>query len=95
MDSIVEDAIDEAEESPVDDSGGRRRRERRNRRSPASDRNDDRRRAAGRPPDLQTNITVVGCGGAGGNTVNRMTEEGIHGATNGITKKQLVDWSSL
>ncbi|WP_348613141.1 cell division protein FtsZ [Halobaculum rarum] len=31
--------------------------------------------------DLQTNITVVGCGGAGGNTVNRMHEEGIHGAT--------------
>ena len=30
--------------------------------------------------DLQTNITVVGCGGAGGNTVNRMFEEGIHGA---------------
>jgi cell division protein FtsZ len=30
--------------------------------------------------DLQTDITVVGCGGAGGNTVNRMAEEGIHGA---------------
>jgi cell division protein FtsZ len=30
--------------------------------------------------DLQTNITVVGCGGAGGNTVHRMEEEGIHGA---------------
>ncbi len=30
--------------------------------------------------DLQTNITVVGCGGAGGNTVSRMEEEGIHGA---------------
>ena len=30
--------------------------------------------------DLQTNITVVGCGGAGGNTINRMKEEGIHGA---------------
>ncbi len=30
--------------------------------------------------DLQTDITVVGCGGAGGNTVNRMHEEGIHGA---------------
>ncbi len=30
--------------------------------------------------DLQTNITVVGCGGAGGNTINRMMEEGIHGA---------------
>ncbi|WP_248516856.1 cell division protein FtsZ [Salinarchaeum laminariae] len=31
--------------------------------------------------DLQTNITVVGCGGAGNNTVNRMFEEGIHGAS--------------
>jgi cell division protein FtsZ len=31
--------------------------------------------------DLQTNITVVGCGGAGGNTVNRMFEEGIKGAS--------------
>lgn len=30
--------------------------------------------------DLQTNITVVGCGGGGGNTINRMMEEGIHGA---------------
>jgi len=30
--------------------------------------------------DLQTDITVVGCGGAGGNTINRMHEEGIHGA---------------
>jgi cell division protein FtsZ len=30
--------------------------------------------------ELQTNITVVGCGGAGGNTVNRMAEEGIKGA---------------
>lgn len=30
--------------------------------------------------DLQTNITVVGCGGAGSNTVNRMKEEGIYGA---------------
>ncbi|WP_247008294.1 cell division protein FtsZ [Halorientalis litorea] len=30
--------------------------------------------------DLETKITVVGCGGAGGNTVTRMMEEGIHGA---------------
>ena len=30
--------------------------------------------------DLETKITVVGCGGAGGNTVSRMMEEGIHGA---------------
>ncbi|QLD88661.1 cell division protein FtsZ [Natronomonas salina] len=30
--------------------------------------------------DLETKITVVGCGGAGGNTVTRMSEAGIHGA---------------
>jgi len=30
--------------------------------------------------DLETKITVVGTGGAGGNTVTRMMEEGIHGA---------------
>jgi cell division protein FtsZ len=30
--------------------------------------------------ELETKITVVGCGGAGGNTVTRMMEEGIHGA---------------
>ncbi|MDY6817917.1 MAG: cell division protein FtsZ [Halobacteriales archaeon] len=28
----------------------------------------------------ETSITVVGCGGAGCNTINRMVEEGIHGA---------------
>jgi len=80
MDSIVEDAIDEAEEAPAGGTGG------------AGDGGSGN---AGAPPqsgtmtddelediltDLQTNITVVGCGGAGGNTVNRMTEEGIHGA---------------
>ena len=30
--------------------------------------------------DLETQITVVGCGGAGCNTVDRMDEAGIHGA---------------
>ncbi|MFT4890820.1 MAG: cell division protein FtsZ [Halobacteriales archaeon] len=30
--------------------------------------------------ELETNITVVGCGGAGSNTIDRMFEEGIHGA---------------
>ena len=30
--------------------------------------------------DLETSITVVGCGGAGSNTVTRMSAEGIHGA---------------
>ncbi|WP_049982308.1 cell division protein FtsZ [Halorubrum sp. BV1] len=83
MDSIVEDAIDEAEESPGDDAGE----------AGADAGTGD--GTASAPPqtgtmtddelqdvlqDLQTNITVVGCGGAGGNTVNRMTEEGIHGA---------------
>ncbi len=30
--------------------------------------------------DLETNVTVIGCGGAGNNTVDRMAVEGIHGA---------------
>jgi len=29
---------------------------------------------------LKTNIRVVGCGGGGSNTIQRMTEEGIAGA---------------
>ncbi|PSQ05901.1 cell division protein FtsZ [Halobacteriales archaeon QS_6_71_20] len=92
MDSIVEDAINEAEEDggePADDgvpadSGA----------ADAPDADSD--GSDGDAPrsgkmtdeqlqdvlkDLQTNITVVGCGGAGGNTVNRMHEEGIRGAT--------------
>ncbi|SNZ13084.1 cell division protein FtsZ [Natronoarchaeum philippinense] len=76
MDSIVDDAIDEAE-SGGDDSAGQGE-------TASTDVN-----ASGKMTDdelqdvlqdLQTNITVVGCGGAGGNTVNRMAEEGIHGA---------------
>ena len=73
MDTIVEDAIDEAEgrddepTEPVSDG------------PPASgEMTDDELQEVLK--DLQTNITVVGCGGAGGNTVNRMSEEGIHGA---------------
>ncbi|MEE6211332.1 cell division protein FtsZ [Salarchaeum sp. III] len=73
MDSLVEDAIDEAEEEPEASNAAAE--------SAAN--------ASGRMSDeelmdvleeLQTNITVVGCGGAGSNTVNRMAEEGIHGA---------------
>ena len=76
MDSIVDDAIDEAEEpigeeeadAPVgDDPGGG---------SPTTDEE-----LQEMLVELQTDITVVGCGGAGGNTVNRMYEEGIEGAT--------------
>ena len=81
MDSLVEDAISEAEETadgPAQNGGG------------SSETNADTQpRQTGKMTDeelqdilqdLQTNITVVGCGGAGGNTVNRMSEEGIHGA---------------
>ncbi|MFW6320740.1 MAG: cell division protein FtsZ [Halohasta sp.] len=77
MDTIVEDAIDEAEdpeEGSEDFTGG----------SPSSGTpqsgtmTDDELRDV--LQDLQTDITVVGCGGGGGNTVNRMHQEGIHGA---------------
>ncbi|WP_121822248.1 cell division protein FtsZ [Halostella salina] len=74
MDSIVDEAIDEAEEEEGADP-----------RDPAAhDVNqtgkmtDDELKDV--LEDLQTNITVIGCGGAGGNTVDRMAEEGIHGA---------------
>jgi cell division protein FtsZ len=71
MDSIIEDAIDEAE----DDRGEGER--------PAGEReagtmtNEE---LADVVEDLKTQITVVGCGGAGSNTVTRMAKEGIHGA---------------
>jgi cell division protein FtsZ len=84
MDSIIEDAIDEAEEDGDSEN-------------PASAANgttdggtadqdvkgsgtmtDD--ELAEVVKDLETKITVVGCGGAGGNTVTRMAEAGIHGA---------------
>ncbi|WP_224332469.1 cell division protein FtsZ [Haloprofundus halobius] len=76
MDSIVDEAIDEAEQSGG--AGGEE-----------FDAGADAPRSGTMTDDelqdilkdLQTNITVVGCGGAGGNTVNRMAEEGIHGAS--------------
>ncbi|MFA1610249.1 cell division protein FtsZ [Halobellus rubicundus] len=74
MDSIVDDAIDEAEEtgdgSPVDADDEAPR---------TGTMTDEELQEV--LVDLQTDITVVGCGGAGGNTVNRMHEEGIEGAT--------------
>ncbi|WP_257298950.1 cell division protein FtsZ [Haloarchaeobius sp. FL176] len=80
MDSIVEDAIDEAEgEAEAPDEGG----------LPGATHQEEPAHRTGKMTDdeledvledLQTNITVVGCGGAGGNTINRMHEEGIHGA---------------
>ncbi len=79
MDSIIEDAIDEAEEDGERPAG-------------ASDETGDSsadvkssgtmtdEELASVVKDLETKITVVGCGGAGGNTVTRMAEAGIHGA---------------
>jgi cell division protein FtsZ len=70
MDSIIEDAIDDAEENRTGET-------------PAGEReagtmtNEE---LAGVVEDLRTQITVVGCGGAGSNTVTRMDREGIHGA---------------
>ncbi|AFZ72187.1 cell division protein FtsZ [Natronobacterium gregoryi] len=83
MDSLIDDAIDEAEDGegqipahPADES-------------PQGSSTDDESRDSGTMTDdeledvledLQTEITVVGCGGAGGNTIDRMYQEGIHGA---------------
>ncbi|AZH25102.1 cell division protein FtsZ [Haloplanus aerogenes] len=84
MDSIVEDAIEDAEE-PGDGAAA----DMDATREPAPDASNDGSNRTGKMTDeelqdvledLQTDITVVGCGGAGGNTVNRMAEEGIKGA---------------
>jgi cell division protein FtsZ len=74
MDSIIDGVIDEAEEADAGESGE----------SDAGlaagfgDQTDEQLRDV--LDDLETQITVVGCGGAGCNTVDRMDEEGIEGA---------------
>lgn len=75
MDSIVDEAIEEAEgeEEPVGEPDDSTTTEKR-----TGNMTDEELRDVLK--DLETNITVVGCGGAGNNTVNRMFEEGIHGA---------------
>ncbi|MFW5965227.1 MAG: cell division protein FtsZ [Halodesulfurarchaeum sp.] len=70
MDSIVEDAIDEAESPPSGQT---------DQDYPTGEMTDE--ELASILEDLQTEITVVGCGGAGSNTIDRMHEEGIHGAS--------------
>ena len=72
MDSLVESASDAEDETGVADKG-----------SPSSEGNggsmtDE--ELFDILDDLQTNVTVVGCGGGGSNTITRMAEEGIHGA---------------
>ncbi|WP_336034658.1 cell division protein FtsZ [Halobacterium yunchengense] len=81
MDSIVQDAIDEAEgEDSASDSGDVQSTGASPGSSvPTGEMTDDELEDV--LQELQTNITVVGCGGAGSNTVNRMSEEGIHGAS--------------
>jgi cell division protein FtsZ len=84
MDSIIDDAIDEAEEgdSEAETRGAETRDARESSGAstsgPSGQMSDE--ELAAVVEDLETQITVVGCGGAGGNTVTRMTEEGIHGA---------------
>jgi cell division protein FtsZ len=85
MDSIIDDAIDEAEEGDTEaqatgsaEAGETRESGGASRAGPSGQMSDE--ELAAVVEDLETQITVVGCGGAGGNTVTRMTEEGIHGA---------------
>jgi cell division protein FtsZ len=83
MDSIIDDAIDEAEEEreeTQDQNGAPDNTGTGNAEdvSTSGEMTDD--ELASVVKDLETKITVVGCGGAGGNTVTRMMEEGIHGA---------------
>ncbi|WP_255150804.1 cell division protein FtsZ [Halorarius halobius] len=78
MDSIIEDAIDEAEENREEAPDGNGAGETNAQPSTSGTMTDD--ELASVVKDLETKITVVGCGGAGGNTVTRMHEEGIHGA---------------
>ena len=77
MDSIIDDAIDEAEdgEAPVSEEPPADADQSPNASGTMTDEE-----LAGVVKDLETKITVVGCGGAGGNTVTRMADEGIHGA---------------
>ncbi|TQQ82138.1 cell division protein FtsZ [Halonotius roseus] len=76
MDSIVDDAIDEAEDTEPEADNSESASPPSNPQSGSM--TDEELQDV--LEDLQTDITVVGCGGGGGNTVNRMAEEGIQGA---------------
>ncbi|USZ73309.1 cell division protein FtsZ [Natronosalvus halobius] len=80
MDSIVENAIDEAEEDAAEGVPGAEEPHEGGADAGANSGTMTDDELLDVLDDLQTNITVVGCGGAGGNTVDRMNEEGIHGA---------------
>jgi cell division protein FtsZ len=83
MDSIIDDAIEEAEDEREEPTSGGERDaastpETTDDMNTSGTMTDD--ELSSVVKDLETKITVVGCGGAGGNTVTRMMEEGIHGA---------------
>ncbi len=82
MDSIIDEAIEEAEEESeppeTDDATDSAESTGAEEPSTAGEMTDE--ELADVVEDLETNITVVGAGGAGGNTVTRMMDEGIHGA---------------
>jgi cell division protein FtsZ len=78
MDSIIDDAIEEAEEEREEEAAGTDESTTTGNPSTSGTMSDE--ELAEVVEDLETKITVVGCGGAGGNTVTRMMEEGIHGA---------------
>ncbi|WP_262176062.1 cell division protein FtsZ [Haloarcula laminariae] len=83
MDSIIDDAIDEAEgerEESADPEANSQHEPTPEREDPSTSGTMTDDELASVVKDLETKITVVGCGGAGGNTVTRMMEEGIHGA---------------
>ncbi|WP_136687605.1 cell division protein FtsZ [Halorhabdus amylolytica] len=81
MDSIIDDAMDEADEDeaqpPAEEVEGTTETATEDV-STSGQMTDE--ELADVVEDLETKITVVGAGGAGGNTVTRMMEEGIHGA---------------
>jgi cell division protein FtsZ len=77
MDSLIEDAIDEAEEGEEQPPVGNGADESTSEAGSGTMTDEE---LAGVVESLETEITVFGCGGAGGNTVTRMRQEGIHGA---------------
>ncbi len=78
MDSIIDEAIEEADEENQDPASEGSTESSSQEVSTSGQMSDA--ELADVVEDLETKITVVGTGGAGGNTVTRMMEEGIHGA---------------
>ena len=78
MDSIIDEAMEEADEEHQDPASEGSTESSSQEVSTSGQMSDA--ELADVVEDLETKITVVGTGGAGGNTVTRMMEEGIHGA---------------